>query len=59
MANKEEFGYLVNEFESLRDMFLEEIAKVKTELENLKQDFEDLKKELSGSGRITIKRRLG
>lgn len=49
----EEIGYLINEFESLRDMIIEEISKIKTDLENLQQDFEDLKRELGG----TIKRR--
>jgi len=52
---KEEIGYLTNEFESLRDMVIEEITKIKTELENLQQDFEDLKKDIGG----VKKRRLG
>jgi len=52
----EEIGYLISEFESLRDMVIEEITKIKNDLENLQQDFEDLKKELCGAVR---KRRLG
>ena len=59
MVSDNEFGHLVSDFESFRDIFMDEIIKLKNELENLQQDFEDLKKELSGTGGITIKRRLG
>mgnify|MGYP002067486137 CR=1 FL=1 len=59
MVTKEEFGHLVSEFESLRDMVIEEITKIKTELETVKEDFEDLKRELESSAKISIKKRIG
>jgi uncharacterized coiled-coil DUF342 family protein len=55
MKKEEELGYLVSEFESLRDMVIEEITKIKTELENLQQDFEELRRDMGG----IKKRRLG
>jgi len=59
MVTKEEFGQLISEFESLRDMALEELTKIKTEVESLKEDFEELKKELEGSAKISLKRKIG
>jgi len=59
MVSDEEFGHLVSEFESFRDIFIEEVTKLRTDIERLQQDLDDLKKELSSSGGITIKRRLG
>ncbi len=59
MVSDEEFGYLVSEFESFRDIFIEEVTKLKSEIECIQQDLNDLKKELSSSGGITIKKRLG
>lgn len=59
MISDEEFGNLVNEIESLRDIFMEEITKLRNELEHLKEDLQDLKKELNNSGGINIKKRLG
>ncbi len=55
MANEEEIGYLISEFESLRDMVIDEITKIKTDLENLQQDLEDFRKDIGG----IKKRRLG
>ena len=59
MVTKEEFGQLVSEFESLRDMTIEELTKIKTELESVKEDFEDLKREIEGSAKISLKKRIG
>jgi len=59
MVTKEEFGQLISEFESLRDMTMEEISKIKTDLANIKEDFEDLKREIESSAKISIKKRIG
>jgi hypothetical protein len=59
MVTKEEFGQLISEFESLRDMTMEEISKIKTDLANIKEDFEDLKRELEGNAKISFKKRIG
>ena len=59
MVTKEEFGQLISEFESLRDMVMEELTKIKTEVETIKEDFEDLRKELEGSAKISLKRKIG
>lgn len=59
MVTKEEFGQLISEFESLRDMTMEEISKIKTDLANIKEDFEDLKREIEGNSKISLKRRIG
>ncbi len=45
MVTKEEFGQFISEFESLRDTIFEEFSKMKTEIENLREDFEDFRKE--------------
>ncbi len=52
MTIKEEFGQLVSEFESLRDMAIEEIIKIKSDIENINEDLNDLKKELAYSKKI-------
>lgn len=59
MVTREEFGQFIAEFESFRDIMLEELGKLKTDLERLKDDFDELKKELADSGKIIIKKRLG
>jgi len=59
MVTKDEFGQLISEFESLRDMTIEELTKIKTELETIKEDFEDLKREIEGSAKISLKKRIG
>ena len=59
MVSDTEFGHLVSEFESLKDIFIEELSRLKTEIEIIREDLLDLKKELNNSGSITIKKRLG
>ncbi len=59
MVSDTEFGHLVSEFESLKDIFIEELSRLKTEIEIIREDLLDLKKELNNSGGITIKKRLG
>ena len=59
MVTNEEFGQFVSEFESLRDMVMDEFSKVRTELENIKEDLSDLKSELISSSKIISKKRLG
>ncbi|MBW2993208.1 hypothetical protein KY317_01385 [Candidatus Woesearchaeota archaeon] len=59
MVSDTEFGHLVSEFESLKDIFIDELSRLKTEMETIKEDLLDLKKELNNSGGITIKKRLG
>lgn len=56
MVTKEEFGQLIAEFESLRDLTIEEIIKIKTDLEKISEELLDLKKELEASGKISPKR---
>lgn len=59
MVTKEEFGQLISEFESLREMTIEELSKIKTDLEIIKEDFEDLKRELESSAKISFKKKIG
>ena len=59
MVTNEEFGQLVSEFESLRDLIMEEFGKIKTEIENLSEDLNELKSELMESSKIISKKRLG
>ena len=60
MVTKDEFGQLINEFESFRDIIIEELAKIKTELEKLKEEFNDLKNDLKVSAKISLsKKRIG
>ena len=54
MVTKEEFEHFISEFESLRDLMLEEITKIKTEVESIREEFSDLKKELSSSGKFSF-----
>lgn len=44
--SREEFGSHVAEFEGLRDAILDELAKFREEIENIKEDVKDLKKSL-------------
>ena len=46
MVTKEEFGNFISEFESFRDIIIEELSKLKNEIENMREDFNDLRKEL-------------
>jgi hypothetical protein len=59
MVTNEEFGQLVSEFESLRDLVMEEFSKVRNELEIIKEDLNELKSELMESSKIISKKRLG
>ena len=52
MVTKEEFGQLIAEFESFRDMSLEEFSKMRADLEEFKEQLDDILKEL----RITKKK---
>jgi hypothetical protein len=58
MVTKEEFGQLISEFESFRDTVIDELGKLKTEIENITDDLDDLKKDLVGSGKVINKKRL-
>lgn len=55
----DELDALINEFESLRDLLLDQIIKVKQDVENIKQDIIDLKQDLADSGVRLFKKRLG
>ncbi len=43
-VSKEEFGSLIAEYEGFRDMILDEMTKLREELENLREDLKDIKK---------------
>lgn len=58
MVTKEELGHLINEFESFRDLVMDEIEKVKNELEKLNEDLNDLKKDLSFSGKVNLSKKI-
>lgn len=58
MVTKEEFEQFVSEIESLRDMLLEEIVKMRSEIEKIRYDLDDVKKELVNSGKIVITKRI-
>jgi predicted transcriptional regulator len=55
MVTKEEFGQFIAEFEAFRDMTLEEIGKMHAEIEKLKDQFDDLLKEI----KININKKIG
>ena len=59
MVTNEEFGQLISEFESLRDMVMEEFSKVKNELELIKEDLNELNSELTTSSKIISKKKIG
>jgi len=54
MVTKEEFGQFIAEFESFRDFTLEELENLKTEMEKLKEDLNEIVKEM----KIPIKKRI-
>jgi len=58
MVTKEEFGHFISEFESFRDFVLEEIEKLKTEIERVNEDLKELKKDLSFSGKINYSKKI-
>ncbi|MBW2965499.1 hypothetical protein KY342_00175 [Candidatus Woesearchaeota archaeon] len=55
MVTKEEFGQFIAEFESFRDMFIEEITKLKTEMENIKEMLNDVIKET----KVNVSKKIG
>ena len=55
MVTKEEFGQLIAEFEEFRDVSLEEFSKLRQEIEKLKEQFDDLIKEI----KVPITKRIG
>jgi len=55
MVTKEEFGQIIAEFESFRDMMLEELTKMKTEIEGIKETLNDLIKETKAN----VNKRIG
>ena len=59
MVSNEEFGQLINEFESLRDLVMDEFGNLKNELEKIKEELNELKSELMESSKIISKKRIG
>ena len=55
MVTKEEFGQFVAEIESFRDMFMEELSKLKTEMENIKDMLNDVIRET----KVNVSRKIG
>ena len=55
MVTKEEFGQFIAEVESFRDMFMEELTKLKTELEGIKDILNDLVRET----KVNVSKRIG
>lgn len=55
MVTKEEFGQLIAEFESFRDMTFEEMEKLKFDIEKLKDSIGDILKE----AKINITKKIG
>jgi hypothetical protein len=46
MVTKEEFLHLVSEIEAFRDMMLEEVGKLRNQIEIVEEDLKELKKDL-------------
>lgn len=46
---REEFDAIINEFESFRDMMMDSVAKLTTEIEILKDDVKEIRQSLSDS----------
>jgi uncharacterized coiled-coil DUF342 family protein len=55
MVTKEEFGQFIAEFESFRDMVLEELTKLKSDIEDVNETLNDLVKET----KVVITKRIG
>ena len=55
MVTKEEFGQFIAEFESFRDMFMEEISKLKSEIEDVKDTLNDIIRET----KVSVSKRIG
>lgn len=46
MVSEEEFGQIVSEFESFRDLILEQMTKLMNRLEEIEEEIKDLKTDL-------------
>lgn len=44
MVSNEEFGSLIAEYEGFRDILMDEIVKLREEIENIKEDLKELRK---------------
>jgi len=55
MVTKEEFGQFVAEVESFRDMFMEELSKLKSEIEDIKDMLNDIARET----KVSVSKRIG
>jgi prefoldin subunit 5 len=55
MVTKEEFGQFIAEVESFRDLFMEELTKLKTEIENVKETLNDLVRET----KVNVNKKIG
>ncbi len=51
MVTKEEFGQVIAEFEAFRDLVLEELNKIKNNMEELKEDISEIKAEIKISSK--------
>ena len=43
MVTKDEFGSLIAEYEGFRDTILDEMAKLREEIENMKEDIKEVR----------------
>ena len=55
MVTKEEFGQFISEVESFRDLFMEELTKLKTEIENMKDTLNEVVKET----KVNVSKKIG
>ncbi|MBW2982624.1 hypothetical protein KY343_07100 [Candidatus Woesearchaeota archaeon] len=55
MVTKEEFGQFIAEFESFRDMMIEELSKLKTEIEDIKETLNEVIKET----KVSVGKKIG
>ncbi|HLC74234.1 MAG TPA: hypothetical protein VJH88_00080 [Candidatus Nanoarchaeia archaeon] len=46
MVSDEEFGSLLAEYEGFRDTLMDEIAKLREEIETIKEDLKDIRKSM-------------
>ncbi len=58
MVTKEEFGQLIAEFESFREMMMEEVSSIKNDIEKVNETLRDIEEEFANSGK-KIKKRIG
>ncbi|MEE9525265.1 MAG: hypothetical protein V3V78_01510 [Candidatus Woesearchaeota archaeon] len=55
MVTKEEFGQFIAEVESFRDLMIEELGKLKTEIEYLKDSVEEIARQT----KINVNKKIG